>query len=224
MVISAISSNWCYFIMNRMNIKIRSGIIALIFNKCLKLSSSSKSKYSSGDIMTLMSVDMERIWYGVLFSHWIWIGPVCLVGAIISISFTVGWIPSLVTGIANIGWLFLFYILGKLIGIARVALVKETENRMKLINESLLGIRVVKMYAWEDIVIKRINSARCLELDRLSIYLSLRTINTVASFMGKLVRLYVKCLCCVWSVCCVLSVVYCLYGVSIYTYMYIYMY
>ena len=41
---------------------------------------------------------------------------------------------------------------------------------------------MVKMYAWEEIMLGRVNDARRRELDRLRTYLLLKTVNSVMSF------------------------------------------
>merc|ERR1719399_2062868 len=47
----------------------------------------------------------------------------------------------------------------------RIQVVKTTERRVKLINDVLQGIRVIKLYAWENSFLKMISSVRQKEMD-----------------------------------------------------------
>ncbi len=37
----------------------------------------------AGEIVTLISVDVERIWLGLLYTHWLWAGPMMAVIAMV---------------------------------------------------------------------------------------------------------------------------------------------
>jgi len=59
---------------------------------------------------------------------------------------------------------FVFAFVGKY----RRATLKESDNRVKLVNEVLAGIRIIKFYAWETPFRKQIEAIRSLELQHLT--------------------------------------------------------
>lgn len=58
------------------------------------------------------------------------------------------------------------------IGFVRRLMIKATDERVKLINELLQSIRVIKLYAWEEAIEKRINEVRQEETTLLGGYLN----------------------------------------------------
>jgi len=175
----------------------RSALIGMIFEKSLNISNSVKSKSSIGEIITLMSVDVERIWVGAILLNWLWIGPLMALISMILLYFEVGYSCILVA-------VFLFGLgsiqefVSKKIGQTREKLVKFTVERAKLTNEALQGIRVVKMYAWERAVGERIDSVRTQEVQLLRKYLILKITNTVLPFLGPVIMTYILFMSYVW--------------------------
>jgi len=45
----------------------------------LKLSSAARGKHSTGEIVTLMSVDSERIVQALIIGIWIFVGPIMII-------------------------------------------------------------------------------------------------------------------------------------------------
>jgi ATP-binding cassette subfamily C (CFTR/MRP) protein 1 len=98
-------------------------------------------------------------------------GPVLsLVVAIIFI-FEVGYAPAL-AGMTFLWCLFpLQNMVARRIGRLRQKMIKLTDERVKLINEMLQSIRVIKLYAWEDPLEKRVEKVRNAETAYLLSYL-----------------------------------------------------
>ena len=76
----------------------------------------------------------------------------------------IGWAPALagfVTTCALIpvtGWL------GRKLGAVRRAVVKHTDARVRITTEAILGIKAIKLYAWEGPWIDRLSGLREAEL------------------------------------------------------------
>ena len=49
----------------------------------------------------------------------------------------------------------------------RTTQLKQTDDRVKQTNEAVLGIRVVKLYTWEQSIEDRIADLRTVELERI---------------------------------------------------------
>jgi len=112
--------------------------------------------------------------------------------------FYVGVVPAL-AGMFTIALLIpLQNHLAARVGILRRSLVHFTDERVKLINEVLQGIRVIKLYAWEVPIEERIYNTRDKELRLISRYLDINGIlrellfatQPIVTFVVFMVALY----------------------------------
>jgi ABC-type multidrug transport system fused ATPase/permease subunit len=87
---------------------------------------------------------------------------------------------ALVVALALLAWGYFQEVVSSWIGRTRRAFVKFTAERTKLMNEILQGIRVVKLYAWEESAQERVNNVRVQEVGQLRQYLLIRMMNTVS--------------------------------------------
>ena len=121
-----------------------------VYEKSLRLSQYAQQEQTTGNIVTLMSVDAERCVIFILFSHWFYTAPLMIIGIVILLSQELGWrvtgiSMTFVAALAIAQWGS-----SKVLQKARKKMTKYTENRVRLINEILQGIRVIKAYAWEE--------------------------------------------------------------------------
>jgi ABC-type multidrug transport system fused ATPase/permease subunit len=58
-------------------------------------------------------------------------------------------------------------VVARVVAKLRRAMLKFTGERIKVINEILQGIRVIKFYAWEDSFLQRATQARNLEMGQI---------------------------------------------------------
>lgn len=102
----------------------------------------------SGTVINLMANDVSRFDYAVIFFHDLWKGPVELVIVAVLVYREIG--PA---GLIGIGFLLLFIPiqawLGKQSARFRMKAALATDERVRLTNEIVHGIQVIKMYVWE---------------------------------------------------------------------------
>ena len=163
-VISIVCFNQAAYNNCFVGVKIRTAILNLIFEKALKLSIASKTAHRSGEIMTLIAADPERLWQCIIVSTWLFIGPINVILAMALLLYEVGYSALA----ASATMILVLLVQGKssiAIGQVRSELVKYTDERTKIMNEVLSGIRVVKMYDWESAVASRISFIRAKEME-----------------------------------------------------------
>jgi ATP-binding cassette, subfamily C (CFTR/MRP), member 1 len=170
--------NTGFYNMQCFGLQIRPALIAALFHKSLRISNSARSSHPTGEILTLMSVDVERVWLATLLGNWLWMSPIMLTVAIILLYIQVGY-PSLIVGFVLIFWGYFQEIVSGWVNSTRTKLVKCTGRRTMLTNEALQGIRVIKLYAWEEPSQERINDVRMEEMTLIRRYSMLRMMNTV---------------------------------------------
>jgi len=188
--LSAVAFNNGFYYMQQFGLMTRSAMIAIIFEKSLRISNDTRQTNSTGEIMTLMSVDVERLWMASLLCNWLVMGPIMCVVTIILLYLEAGY-AALVVAASLVLWASFQELVSQWIGTNRQIFVKFTADRTKIMNEILQGIRVVKLYAWESPCAQRIYDVRTREVNQLATYLLLKMSNTVIQFLGPVLIAYI---------------------------------
>ncbi|GFR29928.1 multidrug resistance-associated protein 1 [Trichonephila clavata] len=143
--------------------RIRSCIISVVYKKALVLSNSARKNFTVGEVVNLMSVDTQRMMDYVQMVNLLWAAPLQIVIAIYLL-----WQQL---GIATLGGLFVMILMIPLNGVIsvfirnfQVRLMKDKDQRTKLMNEIMNGIKVLKLYAWENSFIKEVMKFRGMEV------------------------------------------------------------
>lgn len=136
---------------NRMFIvgmRIRTSLISSIYRKALRMSNAAKKESTVGEIVNLMSVDAQKFIELTAYLNMIWSAPLQIILALYFLWDVLG--PSVLAGLAVM--IILIPINGYIANRAKVLQIKQMKNkdeRVKLMNEVLNGIKVLKLYAWE---------------------------------------------------------------------------
>ena len=150
------------------SICIRTALISAICRKSLKLASSAKQKYTSGEITNLVSVDTQRIFDGLVYIGHLWGAPLHTLIAMSLVYREVG-IAALIGSIGLVILIPLNLIGGKIIEKLETKQMAAKDTRLKLMSEILNGIKVLKLYAWELPFMKKINEIRGREIKFLKV-------------------------------------------------------
>ncbi|OQR86839.1 canalicular multispecific organic anion transporter, partial [Achlya hypogyna] len=168
--------------------------IDMVFYKTLRLSGFAKQEMTTGEVVTLASVDAERLFLGFSFGYWALIAPVMLLAVFIMIGNALGAVVGVCGGAVMLVFLYIGYVSGRKVGEVRRRLLKVQADRVKLTNEVLQGIRVVKLYAWEASLQAQLATIRDAELALLKAYQTRRTFNTVILYIAPVISLAVSLL------------------------------
>lgn len=160
----------------RVGMHIRGSVVVEVYRKAFRQSASARQQSTVGEIVNLMSLDAQRLMDLIPYLHMVWSSFVQ-----IGISLVLLW---QVVGVATFGGVAVMVLLIPLNSwLARVqgAIQKEMmtckDNRTKIVNEVLQGIRVIKFFAWESSFNDKIGTIRADELRTLkkSAYLKVIT-------------------------------------------------
>ncbi|XP_074649425.1 multidrug resistance-associated protein 1-like isoform X1 [Tubulanus polymorphus] len=143
--------------------RVRSSLVAAVYKKSLRLSSASKRKSTTGEVVNLMSVDAQRFLELTMYLNMIWSAPFQITVSMYFLWYTLG--PAVLAGLGvMILMLPINAVLAHFTRKFQIAQMKEKDERIKLMNEVLNGIKVLKLYAWEESFMCRILGIRNKEL------------------------------------------------------------
>ncbi|KAJ1897206.1 hypothetical protein LPJ81_004583, partial [Coemansia sp. IMI 209127] len=147
-----------------------------IYRKTMVLSNDARQNCNVGSIITHVSVDTQRVAeFTATLSHNLWSAPLQIIVALYLLYQTLGW--CVFAGV-----------IAMLISIPTTAHISRSmralnkilmgyrDQRMKIMNEVLSGIKIIKLYAWETSFIRRINEVR--------VFLELSTIRRYGIFQA----------------------------------------
>ncbi|XP_055308031.1 ATP-binding cassette sub-family C member 3-like, partial [Sitodiplosis mosellana] len=175
-----------YFI----GLRIRTVLVGAIYKKALRLSNTATKESTVGEIVNLMAVDAQRFMDIAPYISMLWSEPIIIGLAIYFLWDLLG--PSVLAGLAVMIILIpLNGIISKNILNLEMRQMKNKDERVKMMNEILSGMKVLKMYAWEPSFGEQVQKIRGKELKVLKkiAYLNSGTsfIWTCAPFLVSLV-------------------------------------
>ncbi|KAM9305127.1 multidrug resistance-associated protein 1 [Gastrophryne carolinensis] len=153
--------------------RLKTAIVGLVYRKALVISNSARRTSTVGEIVNLMSVDAQRFMDLATYINMIWSAPLQVILALYLLWQNLG--PSVLAGVAV---MILLVPVNAVIAMKsrkyQVVQMKCKDNRIKLMNEILNGIKVLKLYAWELAFKEKVLGIRQEELQVLkkSAYLS----------------------------------------------------
>ncbi|XP_058124357.1 multidrug resistance-associated protein 1 isoform X3 [Anopheles coustani] len=136
---------------NRMffvGLRIRTALISAIYRKALIISNSARKGSTVGEIVNLMAVDAQRFMDLTTYINMLWSAPLQIALALYFLWQLLG--PSVLAGLAVM--IILIPVNGVIANMMKTLQIKQMKNkdeRVKLMNEVLSGIKVLKLYAWE---------------------------------------------------------------------------
>ncbi|CED82203.1 metal resistance protein ycf1 [Phaffia rhodozyma] len=128
--------------------RVKTGIVWLIYRKALVLSNGEKVGRAGGDIVNLQSVDAMRLADLMQYGQMVFSGPLQIILAFVSLYNLLGW--SAFCGVAvMVVSLPLNAMIARYQKKLQVKQMKIKDKRTRLMNELLSNIKSIKLYAWE---------------------------------------------------------------------------
>uniref|UniRef100_A0A7N5KP40 Canalicular multispecific organic anion transporter 1 n=1 Tax=Ailuropoda melanoleuca TaxID=9646 RepID=A0A7N5KP40_AILME len=151
-----------------------------LFFQALLLSNVSRKRFSTGEVINLMSADAQQLMDLTANLNLLWSAPFQILMAVSLLWQELG--PAVLAGVA----VLVFVIPINALVATRVKKLKKSQTKnkdkqIKLLNEILHGIKILKLYAWEPSYKKKIIEIREqeLEVQKLSGYLAVFSMLTL---------------------------------------------
>uniref|UniRef100_A0A8D2LHB0 Cystic fibrosis transmembrane conductance regulator n=1 Tax=Varanus komodoensis TaxID=61221 RepID=A0A8D2LHB0_VARKO len=171
------------FGLHHIGMQIRIAMFSLIYKKTLKLSSRVLDKISTGQLVSLLSNNLNKFDEGLALAHFVWIAPlqvVLLMGLL--------WEMLQASAFSGLGFLILVALFQSWLG---RRMMKYRDQRAGKINERLVitsemieNIQSVKAYCWENAMENMIESLRQTELKLTQKAAYVRYFNSSAFFFS----------------------------------------
>ncbi|XP_045152303.1 ATP-binding cassette sub-family C member 4 isoform X2 [Echinops telfairi] len=170
--------------------RLRVAMCHMIYQKALHLSNSAMGKTTTGQIVNLLSNDVNKFDQVTIFLHFLWAGPLQAIAVTALLWMEIG--ISCLAGMAVIIVLLpLQSCIGKLFSSLRSKTATFTDIRIRTMNEVITGIRIIKMYAWEKSFADLITSLRRKEISKVLRSSYLRGMNLASFFVASKIIVFV---------------------------------
>ncbi|XP_072376851.1 ATP-binding cassette subfamily C member 4-like isoform X2 [Diabrotica undecimpunctata] len=184
-----------YFVI--IGIQIRTAFSSFLYRKALKLSPTALAEISVGNIVTLITKDVQTFEKGIWTINHAWIGIVhCSV---------VTYLLYCRIGITTLAGIVLYFLiipvqmyLGNILKKFRIETNRYTDQRLQIFQEALSVIKIIKMYTWEDYFLGKVDTARKLEIKKMLGLLYLRIAVETSGLLVSKLGFYLLVMAYVW--------------------------
>ncbi|KAL8535199.1 hypothetical protein ACS0TY_010996 [Phlomoides rotata] len=179
--VESLSQRQWYFGARRIGIRVRAGLMALIYKRCLVIKNGGTGTgtgTSSGIIINYISVDVERIEEFCWHFHGIWLFPIQVVFALLILYRNLGAAPSVAALLATVFVMISNTPLANLQERLHTKIMDERDSRIKATSETLKSMRVLKLHSWESAFLNKLLKFRESERGWLVKYLYTRSATT----------------------------------------------
>lgn len=173
--------------------KVRVACCHLIYRHALKLSNAATGQTTIGQMVNLLTNDVNRFDIALNYIQYLVVAPIQAIISVFILSSAYLGFYSTAAGSA----LLLLYVpfqslMGRLFGRLRAATATRTDERIRLMNEIIPAMRVIKMYTWEDPFAKLVELARKREVQLIKYTSVLRSINMALFFVSSKIILFIS--------------------------------
>jgi ABC-type multidrug transport system fused ATPase/permease subunit len=138
---------------------IKGALATAVYRKTMRLSAAGRDGSTTGEVLNHMQLDAQRVGDLMLFINVLWSGILQTVGYMTLLYFYIGW--ASLGGFAVMVFLIpLQKVFFQMISKLRREQMKLTDRRVKLQNEALSGVKILKLNAWEEPLRKEVERVR----------------------------------------------------------------
>uniref|UniRef100_A0A8C0FHW5 Multidrug resistance-associated protein 4 n=1 Tax=Bubo bubo TaxID=30461 RepID=A0A8C0FHW5_BUBBB len=188
-LILAIMHHLYFYHVQRAGMKLRVAMCHMIYRKALRLSNVAMAKTTTGQIVNLLSNDVNKFDQVTIFLHFLWAGPIQAVAVTVLLWIEIG--PSCLAGMAVLIILLpVQTCIGRLFSSLRSKTAALTDVRIRTMNEVISGMKIIKMYAWEKSFAELVNGLRRKEIAMVMKSSYLRGLNLASFFVASKITVF----------------------------------
>ncbi|KAJ7421392.1 multidrug resistance-associated protein 4 [Willisornis vidua] len=188
-LILAIMHHLYFYHVQRAGMKLRVAMCHMIYRKALRLSNVAMAKTTTGQIVNLLSNDVNKFDQVTIFLHFLWAGPIQAVAVTALLWMEIG--PSCLAGMAVLIILLpVQTCIGRLFSSLRSKTAALTDVRIRTMNEVISGMKIIKMYAWEKSFAELVDGLRRKEIAMVMKSSYLRGLNLASFFVASKITVF----------------------------------
>jgi ABC-type multidrug transport system fused ATPase/permease subunit len=181
-----------FFQTYRLGMKCRVAACFLIYKKSLRLSQSALSETTVGQMVNLLSNDVNRFDQVAQMLPYLILAPLQAITVLVILSlFYLGAYPTLASLAAILVYVIIQSLMGRAFSKYRSKTARRTDERVRLMNEIILAMKIIKMYAWERPFQVLVGTARRREMTTIGMGYILRAINQTLFFTSSKIIVFV---------------------------------
>ena len=162
-VLSSLVENQYSFWAMRMSQNVQAAVGQSVYEKALTLDYEQRERFGIGKIVSYMQVDSAKLAGATTYLHLVWSAPLQLGVASLMLYNYMGWAGLTSVAICAITALPVFFA-GKANTKFVLQVLERRDKRVKFASEVLSSMRMLKLFAWEGALIKRLDEKRKHEL------------------------------------------------------------
>ncbi|KAM4609455.1 ATP-binding cassette sub-family C member 4-like [Polymixia lowei] len=189
-ILLAVLHHLYFYHVQRAGMKIRVAMCHMIYRKALCLNSTALAKTTTGQIVNLLSNDVNKFDEVTLFLHFLWVGPLQAAAVVLLLLYMIG--PSCLAGMAVLAILMpVQTMFGHCFSTLRGQTAALTDERICTMNEVVSGIRIIKMYGWERPFSELVHEVRRKEISKIMKSSYLRALNMASFFVASKIIIFI---------------------------------
>nr|CAH8830168.1 unnamed protein product [Trichobilharzia regenti] len=161
-LLSVVVRQTSFWITYRLGARLRVSASGLIFKKVLRLNQKALAGSTTGQIINLLSIDIQSFELAFVFLHYIWMG-ILQAFVVFGLMARITVIPSLLA----VGVIFLLIPMqsefNRRYARTKFRIAKVTDHRVRILSDIIAGIRLIKFNVWENAFTKLVHSYRSKE-------------------------------------------------------------
>ncbi|MDP2439862.1 MAG: ABC transporter transmembrane domain-containing protein, partial [archaeon] len=163
LVVQSVAIHQYFLVSFRTGMHLKAAVTTMVYRKALSLSNAARQETNTGAITNLMSADARRMADTIPYLQTIWSAP-------LQIGVSLGLLYDLLGPASLAGFAVMVLMIPVNLTVAhfqskaKAALMAAKDQRVRMINEYLNGMRVIKLFAWETSFRERVEQARAEEL------------------------------------------------------------
>ncbi|TVU07887.1 hypothetical protein EJB05_41262 [Eragrostis curvula] len=148
-LVESLSQRHWFFDSRRTGMRIRSALMAVIFQKQLNLSSQGRKNHSTGEIVNYIAVDAYRLGDSISWLHMGWSCPLQLAFSVATLFWALqlgalpGLVPLIIFGFLNVPF-------AKILQGYQAKFMVAQDERLRSTSEILNSMKIIKLQSWED--------------------------------------------------------------------------
>ncbi|XP_009884912.1 PREDICTED: multidrug resistance-associated protein 6-like [Charadrius vociferus] len=149
-----------------LGLRLKTAVTGLVYRKILVMSNASRKAATVGEIVNLVSVDVQKLMDLIIYFNGTWLAPIRIIICFVFLWQLLG--PSALASIAVFLCLLpLNFVITKKRSQFQETQMKHKDERAKLTNAILSDIKVIKLYGWEKTFMEKVLGIRKQELHAL---------------------------------------------------------